>query len=601
MATTNVGFSVSVDSNDASKSIKELRLEIEKTTQAVNDLGAQYGENSKEVEAAQRRLASLQDLTNQKVEQSTQRIDNAAKTVTALSAAYGGVQGALELTGLAGEDTIKQLAKIQSALAIGDAVQNLAEFREAITKTFTDLANGFKNSSIFIKANELATKAASFTMKLFGVSVEATSTSFKVLKGAIAATGLGLLVVAIGEVVAAFQNYSSAAEKAAEKQKQLNETISKGAKAALKGEQDFLANQEKIDIAKAKLRGASEQELFDIEQRYRKLKAESQVRFWKETKDADAEGAAAAGEVAKINTEAQVAQLDFQAKQAEAKRAAAKAAADDLANIESARIEKQLADEKKLTEEELAEYDKRRGQAKNAKILTQKELNALDEQDRIKKQEEDNKRFEAQKEALAKIGSFTYDSIIKDQKLKEDARQAELQADIFLQNAKFQAASAGLNLLSSLAGQNEAVANAIFVVDKALAIAKIVVDTQREIAGYRANPTWSLLPDGGKIIKSAFILGAKLNAGASIASIAATTVAKFKNGGSAGSVVGGSVPSVSASAPIAPPPPQAQTTTLDNQSINALGSQTNRAYVLERDVTSSQERIAAIQQRARFG
>ena len=602
MATTNVGFSVSVDSNDASKSIKELRLEIEKTTQAVNDLGAQYGENSKEVEAAQRRLSSLQDLTNQKVEQSTQRIDNAAKTVTALSAAYGGVQGALELTGLAGEDTIKQLAKIQSALAIGDAVQNLAEFREAITKTFTDLANGFKNSTIFIKANDLATKAAAFTMKLFGVSVEATSTSFKVLKGAIAATGLGLLVVALGEVITLFQEYSSAAETAAEKQKQLNETISKGAKAALKGEQDFLANQEKIDIAKAKLRGASEQEIFDIEQKYRKLKAESQIRYWKETKNADAEGAAAAaGEVAKINTEAQVAQLELQAKQAEAKRAAAKAAADDLANIESARIEKQLADEKKLTEEELAEYDKRRGQAKNAKILTQKELNALDEQDRIKKQEEDNKRFEAQKEALAKIGSFTYDSIIKDQKLKEDARQAELQADIFLQNAKFQAASAGLNLLSSLAGQNEAVANAIFVVDKALAIAKIVVDTQREIAGYRANPTWSLLPDGGKIIKSAFILGAKLNAGASIASIAATTVAKFKNGGSAGSVVGGSVPSVSASAPIAPPPPQAQTTTLDNQSINALGSQTNRAYVLESDVTSSQERIAAIQQRARFG
>lgn len=603
MATNNIGFSVSVDSNDASKSIKELRLEIEKTTQAVNDLSAEYGENSKEVEAAQRRLLSLQDLTNQKVEQNTQRIDNAAKTVTALSAAYGGVQGALELTGLAGEDTIKQLAKIQSALAIGDAVQNLAEFREAITKTFTDLANGFKNSTIFIKANELATKAASFTMNLFGVSVEATSTSFKVLKGAIAATGLGLLVVAIGEIIAAFQEYSSAAEKAAEKQKKLNETITNGAKAALKGEQDFLANQEKLDIARAKSRGASEQEIFDIEQRYRKLKAEAQVRYWKDAKNADKEGAAAAaGEVAKINTEAQVALLDFQAKQAAARKAAAKAAADELANIESARIEKQLADERKLTEQELAEYDKRRGQANNAKILSQKELNALDEQDRIKKKEADDKKFAEQKEALAKIGSFTYDSIIKEQKLKEDARQAELQADIFLQNAKFEAASAGLNLLSSLAGENEKVANAIFVIDKALAIAKIVVDTQREISAYASNPTWSILPDGGAIIKAKYILGAKIRAGAGIAAIAATSIAKFKGGGSAGGVGGGtSIPSVSASAPLAPPPPQAQTTTLDNQSINALGSQTSRAYVLESDVTSSQQRIAAIQQRARFG
>lgn len=600
MATTNVGFSVSVDSNDASKSIKELRLEIEKTTQAVNELGAQYGENSKEVEAAQRRLSSLQDLTNQKVEQNNQRLDNAAKTVSALTAAYGGVQGALELTGLAGEDTIKQLAKIQSALAIGDAIQNLAEFRDAITKTFTDLANGFKNSTIFIKANDLATKAAAFTMRLFGVSVEATSTSFKVLKGAIAATGLGLLVVALGEVITLFQEYSSAAETAAQKQKELNETISKGAKAALKGEQDFLANQEKIDIAKAKLRGASEQELFDIEQRYRKLKAESQVRYWKETKNADAEGAAAAaGEVAKINTEAQVAQLDFQAKQAEAKRAKAKAAADELANIESARIEKQLADEKKLTEEQLAEYDKRRGQAKNAKILTQKELNALDEQDRIKKQEEDNKKFDAQIAYLSKTTNYTLQKYNEDQKIKQDARDAELKADIELQNAKFDAVSAGLNLLSSLAGENEKLANILFVIDKAMAIARIIVNTQAEISSIAlANSKFGAAGIPATIAQTT---AAKIRAGIGIATIAATTISKFKNGGSSSSAVGGSVPSISASAPIAPPPPQAQTTTLDNQSINAIGSQTSRAYVLESDVTSSQERMAAIQQRARFG
>jgi hypothetical protein len=64
---------------------------------------------------------------------------------------------------------------------------------------------------------------------------------------------------------------------------------------------------------------------------------------------------------------------------------------------------------------------------------------------------------------------------------------------------------------------------------------------------------------------------------------------------------GGSTPSLNASAPVAPPQPQAQTTTLDSQSINALGNQTARAYVVESDVTGSQQRMAAIQQRARFG
>jgi hypothetical protein len=63
----------------------------------------------------------------------------------------------------------------------------------------------------------------------------------------------------------------------------------------------------------------------------------------------------------------------------------------------------------------------------------------------------------------------------------------------------------------------------------------------------------------------------------------------------------GSTPSLNASAPVAPPQPQAQTTTLDNQTINAIGNQAVRAYVVENDVTSNQQRISAIKQRARFG
>lgn len=67
-----------------------------------------------------------------------------------------------------------------------------------------------------------------------------------------------------------------------------------------------------------------------------------------------------------------------------------------------------------------------------------------------------------------------------------------------------------------------------------------------------------------------------------------------------GGASGGSA-NLSASAPVAPPQPQAQTTSLSSQSINALGNQAIKTYVIESDVTSSQQRIAAIQQRARFG
>ena len=228
MATTNVGFSVTVESNDATKSIKELRTEIEQTTKAVEDLGTQYGENSKEVEAAQKRLANLQDLINQKQEENTQRLDNAAKTVSALSAAYGGVQGALELTGLAGEDTIKQLAKIQSALAIGDAVQNLAEFRGAIVSTFTELRTG-------------AVKA------------------FQAIKAGIGSTGIGVLVLALGAIVAYWDDIKEAVSGVSSEQKDLLETT----KADAKAQQDKLSAIDSQDNV-LKLQGKSEKDILNL-------------------------------------------------------------------------------------------------------------------------------------------------------------------------------------------------------------------------------------------------------------------------------------------------------------------------------------------------
>jgi hypothetical protein len=595
----SVDINIKVGGNQ-DQALGSLKKQLRDAIQEVQVLTEKFGETSEQTVRAVERAAALKDqigFVNDSIEAFNP--DAKFKSLTAsLSGVAGGfaaAQGAIGLFGVESKEVEQALLRVQSAMALSQGLQAVGESIDS----FKQLGTVIKNSTIFLKANEMANKAASFAMRLFGVSVETTSTSFKVLKGAIAATGLGLLVVALGEVVSMFQNFSSAAEKAAEKQNELNKKITEGAKSALKAEQQSLANQEKIEIAKAKLRGASEKEIFEIEQGYRRLKAQAQVRFFEETKNADKEAAKEAkDEIDRANVEGQVALLDFQAKQAAARKAKAKEANDALAEQESARIEKQLNDEKKLTEQYLAEYDKRRGIANNARILTQKELAVFDQQDKEERIKKENEQIAF----LSKITNYTYQNILKEQQIKEDARKAELQADQALQDAKFQAASAGLNLLASLAGENEKIANAIFVIDKALAIAKIVVDTQREISAYAANPTWSLLPDGGALIKGKYILAAKVRAGAGIASIVGTTIAKFKGGGTAGGVGGGtSAPSVSAGAPLAPPQPQAQTTTLDSQSINAIGNQATRAYVLESDVTGSQQRIAAIQQRARFG
>jgi hypothetical protein len=84
-----------------------------------------------------------------------------------------------------------------------------------------------------------------------------------------------------------------------------------------------------------------------------------------------------------------------------------------------------------------------------------------------------------------------------------------------------------------LAGENKKLANALFLVDKALAIGEIIVNTQKEISGYYANPLWKALPDGGLALASAAAAGAKIRAATSIGTIVASSISKFMGGGGA--------------------------------------------------------------------
>ena len=620
----NIGFSVSVNSNDATKSLKELRAEIDQTTKSVEKLGEQYGQNSKEVEAAQKRLQQLQETTNQKQEENTQRLDNAAKTVSALSAAYGGVQGALELTGLAGEDTIKQLAKIQSALAIGDAVQNLAEFRGAIVSTFTELRTG-------------AVKA------------------FQAIKAGIGATGIGALLLALGGIVAYWDEIKAAVGGVSEEQKKLLADTQADAKA----QQDKLSTIDSQDNI-LKLQGKSEKEILDLKIKQtgevisatekqvaqQKIVLQAQLSAEKRNKeilqgilkfvtaplqlviDGVNKVAKVFGKGFEFNVAEKLSGLVFDPKETEKKGQeeiaaldktlndlknkqagyqlsvqainkqasdTAKANSDKIATDEAARLEKQLADEKKYTEDLLAEYDKRRKVANNAKILTQKELNALDLKDAkekaAKQKEIDDERIAGQMKVVANTTNFTLQGIQKQQEANKAAAENQNALDKWLVSEdkkrldeKVADTQTALNAISAVIDQNS-------VAGKAIAVAQAVINTYQ-------GATKALGQGGvlGFVTASAVIAAGLMN----VKKIVSTKIPSASGTGSAG---GGNVtaPSISSTSPMAPPQPQPQATTLDSQSINAIGSQTSRAYVVESDVTSSQQRIAAIQQRARFG
>jgi hypothetical protein len=197
--------------------------------------------------------------------------------------------------------------------------------------------------------------------------------------------------------------------------------------------------------------------------------------------------------------------------------------------------------------------------------------------------------LEAQLATEAEIKKKYADKELEDaKKLAED----KLAAEQALVDAKFNLASASVDLLGTLFAKNKKAADIAFALDKALAIAQVVVNTQREISAYNANPVWSLSPDGGASIKIPAIIGAKLRAAASIATIAGTAIGRFAGGGGGNNDVGSNGGGTTAPSPA---------------NFAFVGNQPNQqqpplqAYVVGTQVSSNLEAQQLIQNQSRLG
>jgi hypothetical protein len=190
----------------------------------------------------------------------------------------------------------------------------------------------------------------------------------------------------------------------------------------------------------------------------------------------------------------------------------------------------------------------------------------------------------------------------EDDKAKQDELERQkqfdadkLEAERALTDAKFNLASASVDLLGTLFAKNKKAADIAFALDKALAIAQVVVNTQREISAYNANPVWSLAPDGGASIKIPAIIGAKLRAAASIAAIAGTAIGRFAGGGASGGTGGGATGGGGG------------TTAPSPANFAFVGNQPNQqqpplqAYVVGTQVSSNLEAQQLIQNQSRLG
>lgn len=596
MADTTIGAKLTLDASEANKSVKSFREELKQAQFAAVDIGNKFGTTSKEAAEAAKKVALLKGQIGD-----TKNLIDAFNPDTkfrafgaALNTVVGGftaIQGAMGLIGVESADVQKALLKVQSALAFS---QGLSQLQEGI-QSFKSLSAVIQQTTIFQKANNAATAAAAVVMKLFGASVETTSIGFKVLKGAIAATGIGLLLILVTEAVSAITSWINSTDSAEKANKRLAASVDQVSNSLNKN-----IKQIELDTAKrlalAKKAGASEEELQKIRTIGAAKEIAQLVDAYNQKRDlynkALADGKVTDEELNKLRSDAEKAQqeyidrsnqrevdrLNFEASQAEKSRSQLKA---DLEK----RLALQKEADKKLREEALKGLKDQsdrgiRDMGKGLNIERPKSPEEIELEARMTA----NKTFFKEKGELISLDianekAHTFE-IESNSRIRKAAAEEEANARI----SAAQAIGNTLGALADLVGKQTAAG-------KVLAIAQATINTF--LGATEVLRAKTVIPEPfGTIVKIA-----------NVAAIIATGISAIRNiskaqvpGGGGGA---GNIPS--AVAPLQPVAPGATSTQLNQQSLNAIGNATNRAFVLESDINSNEERTRRLNRAARIG
>jgi len=563
--TKEIALEVSLkDSTSAgTQSAKQRLREMQKELIAMAEAGQQGTDAFKRLE---QQAGSLKDEiadVNQRVKNlasDTKRIDAFVGAVQGIAAGFQIAQGAAALFGDENEDLQKAMLKVQGAMALANGVQQVANLLQ-------------KESAVMMGANTLATKA-------YALVVGTATGAMRAFRIALAATGIGAIVVALGFAAEAMGLFSSKTEDATEDQKKLKRSL-----------EDTAGTLEYYE-RKLKANGATEEDLAKLRrQTVQNEKAELDRKLQQDVArfgvKNDKYQTALRQEIElldiKIKEETKI--IDEAAKQRADKD---KADRDRRNSQNKAQSDREKAELKQNTDARLAEQER-------IKLI---EIEAF--YDRLEAQ----KKFEQDKEALIVAGmqreaalrmNQTSSALARDKATKE----GELQRESDLRQAQQQMADQSFGIIGDIitatAGQSEAAQRKAFNVAKAASIAQAIVNTYLA-ANAALNMTKEVFP-GQRFVQAALTIAAGL---ANVAKIKAT---QFQGGGSNTSntaAPSGGTSTATPSATFSNP----NTTMLGNQGEpvpQPQGSQPMRAYVVERDIQQTTSRVRRLSEFATLG
>ena len=537
-----------------SDSLGSLKSQLRAAQNEVNELAAKFGATSQEAIGAAKRAAELKDaIADAKALTDSFNPDG---KFNALSASIGGAlngfqafEGALGLVGVESEDLQKTLLKVQSAMALSQGVQGLLEAKDSFKQLGAVAADALKG-----------------------------------IRTGIAATGIGLLVIAVGTLVAYWDDIKSAISGVSAEQEALN----------AKSQKDVDLQKEKLESLDSqdnilKLQGLTEKQILQLkikqtdeaikayeisiknqeqtlkaqiqaEQRNKEIlkgilqfilapinlllktvdeigaflgkdwNLQDQVMDWTaslifDPKEVEEEGMKAIAESKKALAELKNQQAGFKLEI----QAIDKAAADARRQAQKEADAKRIADEKEKNDKlkELAE-DK-------AKFdLEQIELDEIrQEQAYQRKLDAAAKAAEEEKAMEDALRAERLAVEEADEKRQEDAYKRRLEGEEKLQELKYAAVLQGLTLISDLsevfAKKGEKQAKRAFEIQKAASIAAAVITTyQSAVSAYQSQ--FLPLPDPTSPIRGAIAAGIAVAAG--LGNVAKIASQKFEGSGS---------------------------------------------------------------------
>jgi len=566
MAKQVIGFEATLDGAKVEKSVKSIKTELREAQNEAINLARKFGDTSTEALQAAQRVAKLKD----EVGDFKQRVDALnpdakfralGQSLQGVAGGFAGLQGAIGLFGTESKDLEKQLLKVQSALALSQGLDAILESKDA-----------FANLKI--------------------VAVNA----FNSIKTAIGSTGIGLLVVALGTIYAYWDDIKAAVTGVTEEQKKLTIQSEKN----VKTEQDKLSELDSQDEV-LKQQGLSERQILKLKEQQTqeiikqqilqlegaKMAAEKELEL---TTSRYAKTAAMVSSFAGTSIGLSVAGLLFNPAETQKK-------SSETINI----LDKNL----KESRNKLAGYQNQIKQIDiaEAKEATSKKEKAIEtertnELERLKgiqavsvgvNQETNNLIF-ASNVSAAKMNADVqkWNTQMEDEQSK--ARQKINEQEFVAKQENAKKYSALIGGFADLAGRQTGVG-------KTLAVAEATINT------YLAA-SQVLSAKSPQYIVNPFLRfsSAALTIAMGLKNVKSILSVKVPNGGGAGGSLpsDGGAASAPTQAPIASAVQVSQTQSVGTSSVNIANQSAVKAFVVERDITDSQDRISKIKSAATF-